>query len=42
MAIRLLQVAKQGLSSANKGNPFWSKSDAMTLINQTRLNIAKG
>lgn len=31
-------TAKQGLVSANKGNPFWSKADAMQTINMTRAN----
>ncbi len=32
-------VAIEGLKSANKGNPFWSRSDAMSLLNITRNNI---
>ena len=36
MQERMLQVAKEGLASANRSNPFWSKSEAMRLINQVR------
>lgn len=32
----LMTVAKSGLSSANKNNPFWSKSDAMSRLNSLR------
>ena len=32
-----LSIAKRGLASANKGNPFWSKSDAMRSINVCRV-----
>ena len=34
---RLNTIANQGLSSANQGNPFWTKADAMKSINQSRL-----
>lgn len=39
--IRLYQVALSSLASANKGNPFITKQDAMVLINQSRkaLNV---
>ena len=30
-------VASKGLASANKGNPFWNKSQAMKSINQMRV-----
>lgn len=33
---RLYSLAILGLITANKGNQFWSKSDAMTLVNKTR------
>lgn len=33
-------VAVNGLASANRGNPFWSQSSAMALINATRNNGA--
>ncbi len=36
-----LTTAISGLKSANKHNPFWSKSDAMALINVTRKNATK-
>ena len=35
-ANKLLKIAKAGLSSANRGNPFISKSDAMARINSVR------
>ncbi len=34
-------TALAGLISANKGNPFWSQSDAMQLLNMTRKNSRK-
>jgi len=34
----MLATVKSGLSSANKGNPFWSKRDAFQLLNLTRKN----
>jgi len=37
-----IQTAKAGLSSANKNNPFWSKSDAFSLLNLARKNAKKG
>lgn len=33
---RLYHVARASLSSANRGNPFISKADAMRDINQVR------
>lgn len=30
-----------GLISANKGNPFWSKADAMQSLNLLRYNEAR-
>lgn len=33
---RLAIIAYDGLSQANKGNPFWNKSEAMQAINQAR------
>jgi hypothetical protein len=32
----MYQVAIEGLKSANRGNPFWTQSDAMSLINLVR------
>ena len=45
-ANKLLEIAKVGLSSANRGNPFITKSDAMARINSVRnyqrqLSVAK-
>ena len=37
LRIRLTIVANAGLASANSGNPFWSKRDAMQAINGSRL-----
>lgn len=34
----IFNTARAGLASANKGNPFWSKSDAMQLLNLIRNN----
>lgn len=31
-----IEIAKDGLRSANKKNPFWSKSDAMKELNRLR------
>ena len=31
-----LEIATDGLRSANKKNPFWSKSDAMKELNRLR------
>ncbi len=36
---RLAIIAYDGLSQANKGNPFWCKSEAMKAINQARVLI---
>lgn len=33
---KAMDIAIQGLTSANKGNIFWNKSDAMLTINQLR------
>ena len=33
---KLAIVANAGLASANRGNPFWSKRDAMQAINGSR------
>jgi len=33
---KALLIAAAGLSSANRKNPFWSKSDAMKTLNQLR------
>lgn len=35
-AHQALEIAKAGLRSANKKNPFWSKSQAMKEINRLR------
>lgn len=35
------RIAREGLASANKGNPFWSKRDAMQLLNMVRANAPK-
>jgi hypothetical protein len=37
LKVRLLVIANQGLSTANQGNPFWTKSQAMQAINNSRL-----
>ena len=34
IATKLLTIAVSGLASANRGNPFISKSQAMTRINE--------
>ena len=31
----------QGLREANKGSPFWTKSDAMTSLNMYRVAVRK-
>jgi len=31
-----LEIAKHGLSIANRKNPFWNKSDAMKTLNSLR------
>lgn len=36
MKSKLFASALMGLASANKGNPFWTKGEAMALVNQTR------
>ena len=36
---RLICLAYAGLGEANKGNPFWSKSDAMRSINSCRIYL---
>jgi|688.fasta_scaffold2699104_1 hypothetical protein len=36
---RLAIIAYDGLSQANKGNPFWSKSEAMQAINGARVLV---
>jgi len=35
-ADKAMKIAKQGLSQANKRNPFISKSQAMTRINEVK------
>jgi hypothetical protein len=35
------QTAIDGLKSANRHNPFWSRSDALRLIHQIRVNAQK-
>lgn len=35
---KFYSVAIDGLRAANRGNPFWTQSDAMQLINLTRMN----
>jgi len=35
----LLNLAKKGLSQANKGNPYWTKREAMKSINFARTSI---
>ncbi len=37
LKVRLINIANQGLSTANQGNPFWTKVDAMKAINNARL-----
>ena len=39
---RLIMVANAGLASANQGNPFWSKSEAMQAINGSRMMMIGG
>ena len=36
MAAIITGIARQGLTSANKKNPFWNKSDAMNSINSAK------
>lgn len=36
LAQNLVKIAKSGLISANKSNPFWSKAQAMAAINGAR------
>lgn len=36
MRQQLIENAKKGLASANRGNPFWTQSQAMTVFNEIR------
>ena len=36
LTARLILISYSGLADANRGNPFWSKGDAMTAINGAR------
>lgn len=38
---RWTKTINEGLRSANRGNPFWTKSDAMKSINQWRAIKAR-
>ena len=38
---RTYMTIQDGLGSANRGNPFWSQSDAMSLLNLYRNNYRK-
>jgi hypothetical protein len=36
LAIRLERIARDGIRTANQGNPFWSRADAMRSMNGAR------
>lgn len=39
---RIKQTLREGLASANRGNVFWSRSDAMRSFNLYHINARKG